>query len=86
MQYCYYPFDVWICKICALWSILDGSEDGDLICISLLPELQGVCVHNEELDPFECDITEEDMAQEDVLHLIIDDDDDEDNDNIDVRT
>ena len=51
---------------------------------SLLPKLQAVCVHNKEIDPFECDITEEDMAQEDVSHLIIDDD--EDNDNTDVNT
>ena len=53
-------------------------------CESLPPKLQAVCIHIEEIDPFECDITEEDMAQEDVSHLIIDDDDDDDI--IDVKT
>ena len=43
-----------------------------------------VCAHSDEIDPFEFDISEEDMAQEDVSHLIIDDDDDKDI--IDVET
>ena len=33
------------------------------------------------MDPFECSISEENMAQEDILGLIIDDDGDDDNDN-----
>ena len=44
--------------------------------MSLLHKQQAVCVHSEEIDPFECDISEEGMAQEYVSHLIIDDDDD----------
>ena len=44
-------------------------------CESFLPKQQAVCIHSEEIDPFECEISEEDMAQEDVSHLIIDNDD-----------
>ena len=45
-------------------------------CESLLPKRQAVCVHNEEIDPSKCEISKEDMAQENVSHLIIDNNDD----------
>ena len=55
------------------------TADGNGPCESLLPKQ-----HSEEIDPFECDNSEEDMVQEDVSHLTIDDDDDDDI--IDVET
>ena len=76
-------------KICVLSSSLDGSEEEDLMCIkhgpcqSLLPKLQAIRVYDEEIDPFiiseqeDMEVSEEDMAQEEVEDFLIDDDDDE---------
>ena len=75
--------------MCTLSSSLDGSEDEDLMCIkhgpsqSLPPKLQAVGVQDEEINPFiilekgDMDVSEEEMAQEDVEDVLIDDDDDE---------
>ena len=48
-------------------------------CESLLPKLKAVGTPRDEIDLFECSISEGDMAQVDVLELIINDND---NDNI----
>ena len=59
----------------------DRSEDKNLMCIehgpceTRLPKLQAVGTPKDEVDLFECSISEGDMAQEDILELIIDDDD-----------
>ena len=70
-------------KICALSSSLNGSEDQDLMCIklgpleSLLPKLQALGNQRDEVDSFECMISEDNLAQEDSEELkIVDDDDD----------
>ena len=42
---------------------------------SLLPKLQAVDTPRDEVNAFECSISEGEMAQEDILELIIDDDD-----------
>ena len=66
------------CKVCALSSNLDGSEDDQITCIkhgpcqSLLPRLQAFHLEEEEIDPFDTNVSEEEMAQEDVGHLILD--------------
>ena len=58
---------------------LNRSEDGDLMFIKHMPfkslqsKLQTIHVQSEEIDPFECDISEEDMSLKNVSHLIIDD-------------
>ena len=66
------------CKKCAIFSRLDGSEDGHLMCIKhgpcKSPKLLVVPVQSEELYHSGCDMSEEDRAQEDVSHIIIDDD------------
>ena len=46
-------------------------------CESLLPKLQAVGTPRDEVDLFECSISEGDLAQEDISELILDDDDDE---------
>ena len=55
-------------KLCKLWAIsssLDGSEEGNIMCMkhgpseSLLPKLQAVPVQSEEIYPLECDILKE---------------------------
>ena len=38
---------------------------------SLLPRLQAFHLEEEEIDPFNTNVTEEEMAQEDVAHLIL---------------
>ena len=44
-------------------------------CQSLLPRLQAFHRDEEETDPFECTtVLEEEMAEEDVAHLILDED------------
>ena len=65
-------------------SNLDGSEDDQITCIkhgpcqSLLPRLQAFHQEEEETDPFECTtVSEEEMAQEYVAHLILDEDDED---------
>ena len=64
-------------KVCALSSSLDGSEDNELMCIKhgpceeLLSRLQSI--EEEDIDPFD-EITEDDIAQEDVADLQIDSD------------
>ena len=73
-------------KVCALSSSLDGSEDNELICIKhgpceeLLSRLQSI--EEENIDPFD-EITEDDIAQDDVADLQIDSDEEGD-DTIDV--
>ena len=56
-------------------------------CESLLPKLQAV-IPTDKVDLFECSISEGDMAEEDILELIIDDDDDDDDDDniIDIES
>lgn len=68
-------------KVCTLSSNLDGPEDDQIMCIkhglcqSLLPRLQVFHQEEEETDPFKCTtVSEEEMAQEDVAHLILDED------------
>ena len=39
------------------------------------PKLQVAFLESEEIDPLRCEISEEDMAQEDASHLIFDNDD-----------
>ena len=62
-------------KVCALSSSLDGSEDNELMCIKhgpceeLLSRLQSI--EEEDIDPFD-EITEDDIAQEDVADQQID--------------
>ena len=46
-------------------------------CESFLPKFQVVGLPTDEVDLFECSISEGDMAQEDILELIIDDNDDD---------
>ena len=73
-------------NVCALSSSLDGSEDNELMCVKhglcegLLSRLQSI--EEEHIDPFD-EITEDDIAQEDVADLRIDSDEDGD-DTIDV--
>ena len=73
-------------KVCALSSSLDGSEDNELMCIKygpceeLLSRLQSI--EEEDVDPFN-EITEDDIAQEDVADLQIDSDE-ERHDTIDI--
>ena len=61
-------------KACALSSSLDGSEDNELMCIKhgpckeLLSRLQSI--EEEDIDPFD-EITEDNIAQEDVADLQI---------------
>ena len=71
-------------KVCALSCNLDGSEDEQLMCVKhescqcLLPRLQAAVnlEESEEVDPFEINVPGEDMAQEEVPHLVIGEDDD----------
>ena len=44
-------------------------------CHSLLPRLQAFHLEEEEFDPFDANVSEEEMVQEDVAHLILDEDD-----------
>ena len=73
-------------KVCAPSSSLDGSEDNELMCIKhgpceeLLIRLQSI--EEEDIDPFD-EITEDDIAQEDVADLQIDSNEEGD-DTIDV--
>ena len=57
----------------------NGSEDGDLMCSKHGPckstKQQVFPIESEEIDFFRCGISEEDIAQENVSHLMIDDDD-----------
>ena len=80
-------------KVCALSSNLDGSEDDQITCIkhgpcqSLLPRLQAFHQEQEETDPFECTaVSEEEMAQEDFAHLILDEDDEDEILDIDIES
>ena len=80
-------------KVCALLSNLDGSEDDQIPCIkhgpcqSLLPILQAFHHEEEETDPFECTtVSKEEMAQEDVAHLILDEDDEDEILDIDIES
>ena len=65
---------------------LDGSEDNELMCINhgpceeRLSRLQSI--EEDDIDPFD-EITEDDIAQEDVADLQIDSDEEGD-DTIDV--
>ena len=54
-------------------------------CETLLPKLEAVGTPRDEVDFFECSISEGDIAQEDILDLIIDDDDDDDDNIIDIE-
>ena len=45
-------------------------------CETLLPKLEAVGTPRDEVDFFECSISESDIAKEDILEIIIDDDDD----------
>ena len=64
-------------------SSLVGTEDKDLMCIkhgpceSLLPKSQAVGTPRDEVNLFECSISEGDLALEDISELILDDDDDD---------
>ena len=80
-------------KVCALSSSLDGSEDDQITCIkhgpcqSLLPRLQAFHQEEEETDPFECTtVSEEEMVQEDVAHLILDEHDEDEILDIDIES
>ena len=80
-------------KVCALSSNLDGSEDDQRTCIkhgpcqSLLPRLQAFHQEEEEIDPFECTtVSEEEMAQEDLAHLILDENDEDEILDIDIES
>ena len=50
-----------------------------LLLLEPLPKLQAVGSQRDEVDIFECSISGCDMAQEDILELIIDDDEDVEN-------
>ena len=60
---------------------LDRSEDGDFMCInyrvpkSLFPKLRAVLVQIKKIEPFKCNISVEDIDQEDILNLFMDEDD-----------
>ena len=80
-------------QLCALLSNLDGSEDDQITCIkhdpcqSLVTKLQAFYQEEEETDPFECTtVSEEEMAQEDVAHLILDENDDDEVLDIDIES
>ena len=80
-------------KVCALSSNLDGSEDDQITCIkhgpcqSLLPRLQAFHQEEEETDPYECTtVSEEEIAQEDVTHLILDEHDEDEILDIDIES
>ena len=80
-------------KVCALSSNLDRSEDDQRTCIkhgpcqSLLPRLQAFHQEEEEIDPFECTtVSEEEMAQEDLAHLILDEHDEDEILDIDIES
>ena len=68
-------------KVYALSSSLDGSEDNELTCIKhgpceeLLIHLQSI--EEEDIDPFD-EITEDNIAQENVADLQIDSDEEGD--------
>ena len=80
-------------KACALSSNLHGSEDDQITCIkhgpcqSLLPRLQAFHQEEEETDPFECTtVSGEEIAQEDVAHLILDEHDEDEILDIDIES
>lgn len=74
--------------MCVLSSNLDGSEDDQITCIkhgpcqSLLPRLQAFHQEEEECTT----VSEEEMAQEDVTHLILDEDDEDEILDIDIES
>ena len=55
-------------------------------CQSPLPRLQAFHFEEEEIDPFDSNVSEEDMAQEDIAHLIIDEDDETIDVEIDIES
>ena len=71
-------------KVCALSSALDGSEDNEIMCIkhgpcqSLLSRLESTAHDEDDVsDPFDIQISEEEMCLEDIEELLIDDSDEE---------
>ena len=80
-------------KVCTLLSNLDGSEDDQITCIkhgpcqSLLTRSQAFDQDEEDTNPFECTtVSEGEMAQEDVAHLILDEDDEDEILSIDTES
>ena len=69
-------------KVCALSNSLDGAEDDQIMCIkhgpcqNLLQRLQASQLDNEDDDPFDAQISEEDMFEEEVPYLTLGKDDD----------
>ena len=69
-------------KVCALSTSLDGAEDAKIMCIkhgpcqNLLQRLQASQLDDEDDDPFDAQISEEDMFEEEVPYLTLDEDDD----------
>lgn len=69
-------------KVCALSTSLDGAEDAEIMCIkhgpcqNLLQRLQASQLDDEDDDPFDAQISEEDMFEEEVPYLTLDEDDD----------
>ena len=55
--------------------------------ISLLPRLQAFHQEEEETDPYECTtVSEEEIAREDVAHLILDEHDEDEILDIDIES
>ena len=71
-------------KVCVLSTNLDGLEDDQIVCIkhgpcqNLLKKLKVGQLDNVGSDPFDIEVSEEDMCEEDISELIIDDDDEDD--------
>ena len=69
-------------KVCALSTSLDGTEDDKIMCIKHGPcqnfhqRLKASQLDNEEDEPFDAQILEEDMFDEQVPHLTLDEDGD----------
>lgn len=69
-------------KVCALSTSLDGAEDVEIMCIkhgpcqNLLQRLQASQLDDEDDYPFDAQISEEDMFEEEVPYLTLDEDDD----------
>ena len=65
-------------KVCALSTNLDGSEDNQIVCIkhgpcqNLLEELKVGQLDDVGFDPFEIEVSEEEMCEQDISELIID--------------
>ena len=71
-------------KVCALSTNLDGSEDDQIVCIkhglcqNLLEKLKVGQLDEVGSDPFDIEVSEEDMCEKGISELIIDDDDEDD--------